>query len=196
MITDNQEYYDQTFDALSQSESTISNASFENCKFLDCHFDDSTFQRCKFVDCTFKSCSMNLIKLTSTSFNEVEFFDCKLTGVNWSGITLPLICITSPLHFISCDLSFSSFYELCLPELTLSNCKAKDVDFRLVDLTNANLSNSDLEKAQFLKTNLTAADLRDAVNYVINPMDNKLTKAKFSYPEAVNLLLSFGIEVE
>lgn len=44
--------------------------------------------------------------------------------------------------------------------------------------------------------NLYAANLKDAINYHINPNENDIRKGKFSIPEVLNLLHSFQIEMD
>ena len=46
-----------------------------------------------------------------------------------------------------------------------------------------------------MRTDLTGADFRDAKNYVIHPALNKLSKARFSLPDAMNLLYCMDIEI-
>ena len=43
---------------------------------------------------------------------------------------------------------------------------------------------------------LHGADFRGALNYVLNPTDNQLEKARFSLPEAMNLLKGCGSVLE
>ena len=45
-------------------------------------------------------------------------------------------------------------------------------------------------------TNLMKADFRGAKNYVISPQDNRVRKAKFSFPEVLSLLKCLEIEIE
>ena len=137
-----------------------------------------------------------MVKFDGSSFNETEFDACQLTAINWTQAHWPGIALASPLFFRACDISFSSFYELKLSELLILNCKAHDVDFRNCDLTRANFTGTDLEKTEFMHTMLNYANFRDAINYIINPLENSLAKAKFSFPEVVNLLHHFNIEIE
>jgi uncharacterized protein YjbI with pentapeptide repeats len=70
---------------------------------------------------------------------------------------------------------------------------AADVDFREVDLFQADFAGTDLSESLFSNTNLTEADLSRARNYRIDPGQNVLTQAKFSLPEAMSLLYSLDI---
>jgi len=194
---DNQlEYYDHIFDNVGMGSSTVEKVIFENCRFIDCDFSETSFYQCKFVDCYFKSSNLSLIKVNSSSFNEVEFDGCKMTGINWALVRWPSIALTSPIYFKSCDISLSTFYQLKLPELLIIACKAHDVDFRGCDLTRADFTKTDLENSQFMHTKLNETDFRGSVNYVISPVENSLSRAKFSTPDVINLLQAFNIEIE
>jgi uncharacterized protein YjbI with pentapeptide repeats len=59
-------------------------------------------------------------------------------------------------------------------------------DFGKSDLTGSTFHNSNLSKANFI----------GAINYSINPLTNKLSKAKFSKPEALSLLDHLDIIIE
>lgn len=196
VIEDNKEYYNITFSDLNFDHQTLDGITFESCTFADCSFNETSFYRCKLVETTFKSSVLTLVKVSSTYFSEVEFYSCKMTGINWTYMNYPTIVVTSPIHFNACDISYSNFYELKLPDMTVIDCKAYDVDFRLCDLTNADFTNTDLEKSQFMHTKLDGADFTDAINYLINPMENSLKKAKFSTPDVINLLRSFDIVID
>jgi fluoroquinolone resistance protein len=61
------------------------------------------------------------------------------------------------------------------------------------NLHGADISNSDSAGTFFHQSNLSAANFKEAINYSINPMNNQITKAKFSKPEVVKLLNNFDI---
>jgi len=189
-------YYDQAFDAIDVENNEIKDIVFENCKFIDCNFKEASFCKCKFIDCCFKSSDLSLLNINGSSFSDVEFDSCKMTDINWTLAWWPSITLTSPIFFNHCDISFSSFYELKLATLSIINCKAQDTDFRGCHLDSADFTGTDLEKAEFMHTVLNNADFSNAINYVINPVENSLANAKFSFPEVVNLLHTFDIKIE
>jgi uncharacterized protein YjbI with pentapeptide repeats len=118
-----------------------------------------------------------------------------MTGINWAQAHWTTIALTSLIFFNYCDISYSNFYELKLTELSLLNCKAQHVDFRGGDLAQSNFTGTDFANSEFMHTKLQAADFREAVNYNINPVENNVTEAKFSFPDVVNLLHSFEIDI-
>jgi uncharacterized protein YjbI with pentapeptide repeats len=59
----------------------------------------------------------------------------------------------------------------------------------------ASFHGCDLLGATFLQTNLEKADFRNAVNYSLDPDQNKVKKARFSAEGLGGLLQKYGIEV-
>jgi uncharacterized protein YjbI with pentapeptide repeats len=99
------------------------------------------------------------------------------------------------LKFKHCLLRMAAFYGLKLKNTVFESCDLQEADFADADLTAAVFNACDLLMATFEGTNLEKADLRTAVNYAINPLNNRIKKAKFSLPEAIHLLDYLGIEV-
>ena len=190
------EHFDENFTSLAYENQKFENKRFENCKFSKCDFNNATFINCKFVDCDFASCNLASIDVSLSSFNDVSFEDCKLIGVNWTQAKWPQIKLASPLQFYRCNMSHSSFYALELREIIIEACKAHDVDFRDGDFSNGSFADTDLKESAFMHTHLKSVNFINAINYRINPNENTINKAKFSMPDAVNLLYGFDIEIE
>ena len=51
-------------------------------------------------------------------------------------------------------------------------------------MAESNFRDSDFTKAHFDATNLIKSDFRGAINYLIDPIGNKIRGARFSLPEA------------
>jgi uncharacterized protein YjbI with pentapeptide repeats len=75
------------------------------------------------------------------------------------------------------------------------SCQLQGADFTESDLKEAVFNESDLTTTTFQSTNLEKADLSNAYNYNINPVYNKIKKAKFSRSGLDGLLSSFGIVI-
>lgn len=196
MFESDNHYSNQRFIDLDCQHHEIQNSRFENCSFINCILDNSQIKKCTFLECDFKSCSINLVKLTGSSFMDTEFKDCKMQGINWTEITFPYVILTSPVFFNTCDISYSSFYELKLPGISILECKAHDADFRSADLSNSDLSGTDFQNAEFNHTNLKDADFRSSVNYRLDPTSNNIINARFSLPEVISLLAAFKIKID
>jgi len=75
-------------------------------------------------------------------------------------------------------------------------CILKETDFIDTDLTGSNFAGSDLTKSKFQNSNLEKSNFVGATNYIFDPSNNKIKKAKFSAPEVLALLKSFDITIE
>lgn len=188
------EFFDQSIDNFDLSEKILKRKVFENCIFNKCKFNSTDFQECKFCDCTFRNCNLNVIKIKNCTFNNVKFVDSKVSGINWTEASWPRIKLTSPIHFERCDLNYATFFGLYLSAINIIECRAHNVDFRETDLTKANLSHTDFIDSMFINTDLSAADFSFATNYRIDLSSSKISKAKFTLPEAVELL--YGLDIE
>ena len=97
---------------------------------------------------------------------------------------------------LSDSCAISSFFGLNLRSATIERCSAKETDFGEADLQGAVCRRTDFSGARFHGTNLERADLREAVNYAIDPRANKVKGARFSLPEAVALLRGLDIVID
>ncbi len=64
------------------------------------------------------------------------------------------------------------------------------------DLSGCNFSESDFSGSLFQNTNLTSANLTKCTGYKIDPQKNRIKNAKFSLPEAMELLEAFEIQLD
>jgi len=64
------------------------------------------------------------------------------------------------------------------------------------DLSKANFKKTNLESTRFFQSNLKEADFSNAINYSIDPFNNKIDKAKFSKPDVYSFLNFFNIVIE
>jgi uncharacterized protein YjbI with pentapeptide repeats len=83
-----------------------------------------------------------------------------------------------------------------LHKIEFTKCEIVEVDFGRADLTGSSFNDCDLRNAVFDNTNLSKCDLRKAHNYIIDPENNKISKAKFSYSGISELLNKYDIEIE
>ena len=76
------------------------------------------------------------------------------------------------------------------------NSLLREVDFTEANLTQAIFDKCDLNRATFDNTILEKADFRTSFNYAINPVLNRIKKARFSSAGLAGLLQAFDIEIE
>jgi uncharacterized protein YjbI with pentapeptide repeats len=135
------------------------------------------------------------LKINHSSFFDIVFEECKVIGINWTTAAWSRLKLSSPLKFNKCILNDSTFSGLYLSEIQMIECKAHDVDFREADCSQANFSYTDFHNSLFNHTNLTQANFCEAINYQINIYNNQIKQAKFTLPEAINLLTGLDIEI-
>lgn len=195
-LDDNQPVYiNQHFKAINLCQTEIALKEFDNCIFEGCNFSETVFIKCKFYECKFINCNLSMINISGCSFFDIVFEDSKMIGINWAQAAWPNIKLISPIQFYQCILDHSSFFGLYLREIAIVECIAKEIDLRESDCTEADFTHTDFSKSLFGKTNLTKANFANAQNYSIDIFNNKVTKAKFSLPEATSLLNCLDIEL-
>lgn len=113
----------------------------------------------------------------------------------WGQVNWPQLALTSPVSFKQCELSHSSFFELQLKALIMTNCFAKDVDFRHANLAQSNFSDTDFRDSLFHQTNLSKANFVGATQFNIDVTNNDVSNAKFERFAALTLLNGLGIKL-
>jgi uncharacterized protein YjbI with pentapeptide repeats len=122
---------------------------------------------------------------------DISFSNCKTIGIDWTKTQQ-----FREIVFKNCQLNYSNFKLLKIPNIKITDCEVKDADFAEADLSNGDFKNTDFEKSRFFKTNLSNANFKGARNYSIDPRSNTLKKTRFSYPEVLSLLNSLDIIIE
>ena len=92
-------------------------------------------------------------------------------------------------------LHYCNFSNLNLKKAAFLDSTLKECHFTEACLIEADFHNTDLSGSIFHSTDLFKADFSGAKNYEIDLRVNKVKKAKFSFPEALQLLLGFEIEI-
>jgi uncharacterized protein YjbI with pentapeptide repeats len=195
-IESGQQYYDQHFAALETHGIDLQAVEFNDCILEGSNFSEGRLSGCRWVDSTFRNCDLSLVDFSGSAFSGVHFEDCKLVGINWTLADWDHPRLDDRLHFKGCNLNHSTFIGLKLHQLKILDCQATNLDFRGADLRQADFSGSDLAGTLFGETDLRQADFREAKNYSLSPLDNKITRAAFSLPEAMSLLYQLDIHLE
>jgi uncharacterized protein YjbI with pentapeptide repeats len=99
------------------------------------------------------------------------------------------------VRFEKCQLDHSSFYQVKLNHTVFLNTSLLEVDFTEADLRNTIFDQSDLLNATFDHTNLERANLSTALNYSLDPENNRIMGAKFTQPSVLGLLDKYQIEI-
>ena len=186
-----QEYCDQTFEALDAKGTKVEGRHFDHCFFHSCRFNEAQLVHCRFVDCQFVNCDLSNAKLTGSAFRSVLFDSCKLLGILWTDAAS-----LHPFCALKSVLDYSSFVGIKLKKCRIESCQVRQADLSGADLSEGFCQGCDFSGSQFLGTNLTKADFRGATHYAISPRDNIVKKARFSLPEAMSLVYGLDIRLD
>lgn len=197
MLDSNVDYVEKTFTQLCLDGTTVNHSTFTECIFEDCLFNNAVLRACSFHECDFIDCDLSMVNVAHCDFSSVRFNRCKLMGVDWTRAAWKR---KSRLHQLSlsfdgCNLNYATFVGLALSRLKMVDCKALEADFSEGDLSQADFAGTDLSRSRFSQTDLTGANFCGAFNYSIDITQNKVKGAKFSVPEALNLLRFLDIEL-
>jgi len=187
-----EESENKTFRSEDFSGRSLNNLSFTNCLFERCNFTESSWINAIFCSCLFKNCNISLVDLRGCRIQEVLFEECKIVGAEF------LKCNTDFIFSMDAKKTFiqyCNFSELDMKKTSFEGSKIYDGTFINTCLTEVNFSDTDLKGTLFRRCNLNKSNFCGALNYVIDPLSNKIKKAKFSFPEVIGLLKSFDIEI-
>jgi len=165
---------------------------YENTTFSHCSFYGADVSGISFRKCVFEGCDFSLASVQKTAFDDVHFKSCKLLGVRLDKCNDFLLSV----DFEDCLLGMTVFVKLPLKNTRFKNCNLQEADFAEADLSGAIFDNCDLTRTVFSHTNLQKADFRSAFGYSLNPMDNRIKKARFSTLGIIGLLDSYDIIIE
>jgi fluoroquinolone resistance protein len=164
----------------------------ENCRFVQCAFQEVHLSRSRFRDCRFEGCDLSLVKLNDTVLSDIKFVQSKLLGVRFDQCN----DFSLSLDFENCLLSLSVFHKLKLMKTRFKDCNLQEADFTQAELSGSVFENCDLQRTIFNNTNLEKVDFRSAFNYSINPEINRIKRARFSLAGVAGLLDKYQIEIE
>jgi len=186
------QYYDEQFEGKVFTVDALLNQEYECCTFINCQFEEANLSGVVFINCDFEGCDLSMSKLYDTAFREARFKDCKMLGLRFDDCNSFLL----EMHFSSCNLSMSSFYQLKLTGMQFANCNLKEVDFTETDAGKNSFENCEMTNAVFDRSNLEGADFTTSVGFTIDPDVNRIAKAKFSRDGALGLLSKYDIVIE
>ncbi len=183
---------EKTFSNKDFSEKKISGKEFERCTFTNCNFSSSAILQSDFVDCLFDNCNFSMAKLNHSGLKNCDFVNSKIVGVDFSVCNDFLFTV----NFKNCQLDYSTFFQKKMKKTQFIECSLKEADLSEVDLSEAIFHNCDLTGTVFDRTILFKSDLRTARNYIIDPENNKLKKARLAYPGLLGLLEKYDLVID
>jgi uncharacterized protein YjbI with pentapeptide repeats len=188
-------YESQTFEELKMEYERIEDYEFYDCTFKNCTFEECTLAHCSFIECRFFNCRIISTKVEFSQIKYIEFEKCNLIGVNWHDL-LPAGNMADPITKLKeCILKYNSFMHMNLRKFDFSLNTIQDSAFDECNLMESSFKGCKLEASQFSRCDMRKADFREAAGYQISITTNKMKDAKFSFPEAINLLSELGIKI-
>src|ERR1700733_12186251 len=181
---------DKTFTKI-KAQDLATFQTFENCKFLNCDFSGANFGGKLFIDSRFEDSNLSLMSMVNTGLQNIRFEHCKLSGANFTRYNDFLL----EMHFENCILDNAIFFKKKNKKGTFKDCSMIETDFTEANLTEAKFENCNLHRAFFDRTILKNADLSTAYNFIIDPDNNDIKKAKFSVHGLAGLLGKYDIKV-
>ena len=184
------EYFEnKTFESIDFLKAPLAVADYEECTFTRCDFTEANLNNFGFIECKFNGCNLSNAKVEAAGFRGAKFSGCKLTGVNFTTSNPAMIS----LHFEDCIMDYVSLARLHLKKIEFHNCSLIRAFFDDADLSSSKFIGCNLENAVFGKTNLEKADFSTSYNYIIDPQNNRIKKAKFSSSGLAGLLAEYDI---
>lgn len=113
----------------------VTGSVFENCKFINCNFNDADFEFCEFVNCDF-----NIKEIANCSFNNSNFICSKINNVCFVGCTFTNTFFTKT-HFNSVSIQFSTLEGACFHECSFSNLDWRDLNLEYTEFIDPIMQN-------------------------------------------------------
>lgn len=192
-ILDDAEYHGGgRYEGVDLGAHRLAGHTFEDCVFTGCRFDDRPQAGVSFISAEFRRCEFVLTKLAGVTLAGVLFSECKLLGV----------------HFTECNkFGFAPSFEGCLIDQSVFQQNTwkkgrfvknliRSCDFMECGLREAVFDDTTFENTRFSQCDLSRADFRSAAGYAIDPQGNRISKARFSMPEAESFLTFLGIRLD
>ncbi len=186
------DYDDVVWSQVDFSSQRLEDTTFSACTFEGCDFSGVALRGTRFEGCRFVECNLSNTVLDHARFDGVALESCKLVGLNF-GLADTLIFEVS---LVKCLLRYVNFSQIRWKKAVVRDCEASESDFRGAQLAGADFRGTKFRGCRFHAADLPQADFTGAEGYDLDLRTENLKKAKFSLPEALNLLAPFDLEVK
>lgn len=172
-------------------QESLKQTEYFDTAFIKCSFSETPFYNTHFTDCLFQDCQFKLNKWEGARIQNCLFMDSKMVGADLFKCDPFLFSCT----FKNCHIILANFSDLPMNEVMFENCRLSECYFNNTKLKKAKFPGSNLSLSRFHGCDLTEADFSTASEYFIDPLTNRIKKAKFSFPEVIGLLKGFEIDL-
>jgi uncharacterized protein YjbI with pentapeptide repeats len=177
-----EEYSRQSFDG----------GEFDTCTFVGCDFSYTDLGSCIFSECVFDDCRMLLTTIVDTVLRRVEFRDSDLRGIDFEpAAEFGFEIASKGSRFDNC-----SFVRRKMKNTLFRGGELRECYFAECDLSGTSFDECVMAGTTFERCDLSGADLRTAIGYVVNPLDNRVARARFSEQNLAGLVSELGVVVE
>lgn len=185
----------ERFERLTFTEETFYDCDFSDCTFIDCTFESCKLDHSVFTECQFVRCTITGLKTTMSRAKFTDFEDCALHNIEWMSLQGDGAFADPIDHVKNCRLKYNTFTEMNLKKFRFAGNVIQRSMFAKCDLAGADFARCDLQDTEFFQCDMRKADFTDAIGYKVDILGSKLQDAKFSLPEAVNLLSDLHIKL-
>ncbi len=208
------------FSGLDFAGQALTDCQFERCNFVGVNFraanlSHSQFDRCEFNNATaqqpadfsqanlrdtvFTQCNLTLVDFVRCTGYALTFEHCQLQGADLSkaDFRMPIGHTDLVALFMRhCNFSYGNLANNYLPGCELTDCRMIEACLDYCDLTNANLSGSQLHNINAVGITLIGANLKSCEFNNLNPAEIDLTGVQIYHQQLAHLLGPLGIIVE
>ena len=121
---------------------------------------------------------------------------CAFRSIAWGGLQGRSALVQPFGRAEQCEFRYNEFSGMALKQFDFSKCTFGDCVFDDCKLAGADFRSVALSSTAFSRCDLQKADFREATGYRIDPSDNQMKGARFSFPDVIALLNGFGLVIE
>ncbi len=179
----------------------VTRSAFEHCQFNDAESArPADFSQADLREAAFRRCNLTVVDFVRCKGYDLVMENCQLQGADFSKADFRMpFGDTSELAAFAmrgCNFAYGNLANTYLVGCTLSECRLLEACFDYCDLTNADLSGSELHNISASGVTVVGADLRGASFNNLNPRDVDLHGAKIYFSQLSMLLDPLGVIVE
>lgn len=189
-------YEDKLIENKKIENEVLQDKEFIDCEFKKCVFESCELNRCIFKNCKFTGCNIISLRVKDSQISLAEFSDCNLIGIPWYELISPKQILEPISKLRDSYLKYNTFIKMDFVRFDFIGNTIQESVFDECNLRESSFKGCRLEGTQYTGCNLQKADFRDTSGYQIDIMTNKLTGARFSFPDAINLLNGLGIKID
>lgn len=209
------DFTDQQFSQQDLSDCIFNNCEFSGCNFRACDLSRTEFTRCQFNDAgaehpadfsqanlkeaRFVDCNLTVVDFIRVRGYDLTFDHCQMQGSDLSKADFRLPIGSTELASLTindCNFSYGNLANTYLSGCTLTNSRCLEACFDYCDLSDADLSGSELHNINAVGLSIHGADLRGCSFNNINPREINLEGVRIYFSQLAALLEPLGVIVE